>query len=123
MGQSIAESSDSDRSDPAVNFESLPDDHPVFLLTEAKSRYKDNVKPPFAIGIRRPSEMIKSVVIPTRNPNALRPKEEKATKVNIVAKVCPLRGHCSRSMHFPEAGLVFESHRAHFQSHMALERV
>ena len=83
-----AESDDRERSDPSVNADALPDDHPIHLLAEAQTVYSNGRQPPFVLNKR--SEVIKSVVIPTRN--GLRPKDEKATKVNIVAKVCVFQG-------------------------------
>ena len=81
--QPFVETDDSERSDPTVNFDALPDDHPIHLLPEAQTFYGSG-PPPFVLNKR--SQVIKSVVIPTKN--GLRPKDEKAVKVKIVAKVC-----------------------------------
>lgn len=77
---------DPERSDPAVNSDALPDDHSIHLLPEARTFYGSGRLPPFVLNKR--TQVTKSVVIPTRNGS--RPKEEKETKVNIVAKVCLL---------------------------------
>ncbi|KAF6237318.1 hypothetical protein HO173_004787 [Letharia columbiana] len=82
QNQSFVESDDPERSDPAVNSDALPDDHPIHLLPEARAFYRSGRTPPFVLNKR--SEVIKSVVIPTKN--GLRPKDEKAIKVKIVAK-------------------------------------
>ena len=82
--QPFVETDDSERSDPTVNFDALPDDHPIHLLPEAQTFYGSGRPPPFVLNKR--SQVIKSVVIPTKN--GLRPKDEKAVKVKIVAKVC-----------------------------------
>ena len=77
---------DPERSDPTVNFDALPDNHPIHLLSVAREYYKNGRTPPFTLNKR--SEMEKLVVIPTKNGS--RPKDEKAVKVKIVAKVCTL---------------------------------
>lgn len=87
QNQSFDESDDPERSDPAVNSDALPDDHPIHLLPEARAFYRSGRTPPFVLNKR--SEVIKSVVIPTKN--GLRPKDEKAIKVRIVAKVCAFK--------------------------------
>lgn len=84
--QSFIESDDPERSDPAVNSNALPEDHPIHLLPEAQRLYGSGRAPPFVLNKR--SQVMKNVVIPTKN--GLRPKDEKATKVKIVAKVCAL---------------------------------
>ncbi len=82
----FVEPDDPDCSDPTVNSDALPDDHPIHLLPEAQTFYGSGRSPPFVLNKR--SQVIKNVVIPTQN--GLRPKDEKATKVKIVAKVCAL---------------------------------
>ena len=84
--QSSIESVDPERSDPAVNVSALPGDHPIHLLNEARKLYGSERAPPFVL--KKRSEVKRNVVIPTKNGS--RPKDEKATKVNIVAKVCAL---------------------------------
>ena len=74
---------DLERSDPTVNLDPLPDDHPVHLEPVARKLYENGRIPPFTLNKR--SEMEKLVVIPTKNGS--RPKDEKAVKVKIVAKV------------------------------------
>ena len=78
----IVEPDDPECSDPTVISDALPDDHPIHLLLEAQTFYGSRQPPPFVL--KKRSEVIKNVVIPTRN--GLRPKNEKATKVKIVAK-------------------------------------
>lgn len=94
-----AQSDDSERSDPSVNVDALPDDHPIHLLAEAKTLYSNGRQPPFVLNKR--SEVIKTVVIPTKNGS--RPKDGKAIKVKVVAKVCALWDGVLRSVHFPRA--------------------
>ena len=84
-GLSFVESDDTERSDPTVNSDALPDDHPIHLLAEAQVFYKGS-RPPFVLNKR--SEQTKDVVIPTKNGS--RPKDDKAVKVRIVAKVCTI---------------------------------
>lgn len=79
---SFVESDDTERSDPTVNSDALPDDHPIHLLPEAQVYYKGS-RPPFVLNKR--SEQSKDVVIPTKNGS--RPKDDKAVKVRIAAKV------------------------------------
>lgn len=81
-GLSFVEPDDTERSDPTVNSNALPDDHPIHLLPEAQIFYKGS-RPPFVL--RKRSEITKEVVIPTKNGS--RPKDDKAVKVRIVAKV------------------------------------
>ena len=84
-----AESDDDERSDPSVNTDALPDDQPIHRLNEAKTFYSNNnASPPAPFLIHRRSQIVKDVVIPTKN--GLRPKDGKATITQIVAKVCPL---------------------------------
>lgn len=80
--QSFIESDDPERSDPAVNSNALPEDHPIHFLPEAQRLYGSGRAPPFVLNKR--SQVMKNVVIPTKN--GLRPKDEKAIKVKIVAK-------------------------------------
>ena len=84
--QLLVEPDDPERSDPDVNSDALPEDHPIHLLAEARKVYGNGRPPPFVL--KKRSQVIKNVVIPTKN--GLRPKDEKATKVEIVAKVCVL---------------------------------
>lgn len=82
----IAESDDRERSDPSVNTDALSDDHPIHRLAEARTfydNYNNGRRPPFLLNKR--SEVIKTVVIPTKD--GLRPKDEKAIQTKIVAKV------------------------------------
>ena len=82
------EDNDPERSDPSVNSDTLPDDHPIHFLLEARKYYGNIGTPPFVINKR--AQVIKVVVIPTKD--GLRPKDSKATKAKIVAKVCALHG-------------------------------
>ena len=81
-----AESDERERSDPSVNADALPDDHPIHLLAEAQTFYSNDRQPPFLL-IKR-SQVIKTVVIPTKK--GLRPKDERAIMTKIRAKVCAL---------------------------------
>ena len=88
---------DPERSDPTVNLDPLPDNQPIHLLSVARKYYENGRTPPFLLNKR--SEMDKLVVIPTKNGS--RPKDEKAVKVKIVAKVCTLLSTFFCSMCFP----------------------
>ena len=77
---------DLERSDPTVNLDPLPDNHQIHLEPVARKLYENGRIPPFTLNKR--SEMEKLVVIPTKNGS--RPKDEKAVKVKIIAKVCTL---------------------------------
>ena len=90
---------DLERSDPTVNLDPLPDNHPIHLEAFARKLYENGRTPPFTLNKR--SEMEKLVVIPTRNGS--RPKDEKAVKVKIVAKVCTLLSAFICSMRCPRA--------------------
>ena len=82
-----AESDERERSsDPSVNADALPDDHPIHLLAEAQKFYSNGRQPPFLLNKR--SQVIKTVVIPTKK--GLRPKDERAVMTKIRAKVCAL---------------------------------
>ena len=81
---SAAKSDDPEQSDPSVNTDALPEDHPIHLLAEAQTLYSNGRQPPFVLNKR--SQVIKIVVIPTKNGS--RPRDEKAVKAKIVAKVC-----------------------------------
>ena len=81
-----AESDDRECSDPSVNTDALPEDHPIHFEAEARTfynNYNNGRRPPFLLNKR--SEVIKTVVIPTKD--GLRPKDEKAIQTKIVAKV------------------------------------
>ena len=69
----------SQHSDPSVNTDRLPDDHPIYLLEEARKFYRGR-QPPFVLHKR--SEFSKHCVVPTKD--GLRPKVP--TKVQIIAK-------------------------------------
>ena len=77
---------DPERSDPSVNVDALPKDHPIHLLAEARRYYGNNHKPPFVLHRRPEVERRKDVVIPTKH--GLRPKREKTKFGQIVAMVC-----------------------------------
>ena len=99
---------DPERSDPTVNFDALPENHPIHLLSVAREYYKyGRTPPPFTLNKR--SEMEKLVVIPTKNGS--RPKDEKAVKVKIVAKVCTLTSafFCSLRCPRPMSSSGFQS--------------
>ena len=83
---SFVESDDPDRSDPAVNSDTLPEDHPIAWLPDARTLYSHGRWPPFVL--KKHSAIGRPVVIPTKNGS--RPKDEKATIVNLKAKVCAL---------------------------------
>ena len=80
------EPDDPEGSDPSVNVDALPKDHPIYLLAEARRFYGNNQKPPFLLHRRPEVERRKDVVIPTKH--GLRPKREKTKLGQIVAKVC-----------------------------------
>lgn len=82
-----AESDDRDCSDVSVNADALPEDHPTHFLAEAQTHYSNGRQPPFVLNKR--SEVMKTVVIPTKY--GLRPKDDKAVKAKIIAKVCAIR--------------------------------
>lgn len=82
--RSFVDPDDPERSDPDVNSDALPEDHPIHLLREAQDLYGSSRPPPFVLNKR--SQIVKTVVIPTKSGS--RPKDEKATEVKIVAKVC-----------------------------------
>ena len=77
---------DPERSDPSVNVDALPEDHPIHLLAEARRYYGDDRKPPFLLKRRPEGERRKDVVIPTKH--GFRPKREKTKLGQIVAMVC-----------------------------------
>ena len=106
--QKYVESDDPERSDPAINSDALPDDFPVQYLDDARKHYGSGQRPPF--GLVKHSDVKKSVVIPTKN--GLRPSDEKAVKVNILAKVCSLQSNASHPMHTLGAGSASKSYRA-----------
>ena len=94
---STAESDDRERSDPSVNTDALPEDYPIHLEAEARTyynNYNNGRRPPFLLNKR--SEVIKTVVIPTKD--GRRPKDEKAIQTNIVAKVHTF--YCFRILSF-----------------------
>lgn len=66
-------------SDPSVNIATLPDDHPIHLLGEARRCYQ-GVRPPFVL--RNRAESTRNVVIPTAS--GKRPAVPK--RVKVVAK-------------------------------------
>lgn len=106
------ESDDDERSDPSVNTAELPDDHPIHRLKEAHTFYSNsNGQPDFLIHRRK--QVVKLVVIPTKN--GLRPKDGKATTTQIVAKVCPFEGTFASP--FIESGMASQSRRLHFGSY------
>lgn len=82
----VIEPDDPERSDPSVNVDALPKDHPIHLLAEARRYYGDDRKPPFLLNKRPEAERRKDVVIPTKH--GLRPKREKTKLAQIVAMVC-----------------------------------
>ena len=88
---------DLERSDPTVNLDPLPDNHPIHLEPVARKLYENGRIPPFTLNKR--SEMEKLVVIPTKNGS--RPKDEKAVKAKIIAKVCTLLSTFFCSMRCP----------------------
>ena len=92
--QLSVEYDDPERSDPIIKSDSLPENHLVHLLPEARMHYED-IRPPFVLGRR--SEVSKTVVLPTKS--GARPKDEKAIKVKIVAKICALGHGLFRSVH------------------------
>lgn len=83
----IALSDDRERSDPSVNTDAMSEDYPIHLEAEARTYYNNynngGRRPPFLLNKR--SEVIKKVVIPTKD--GQRPKDEKAIQTDIVAKV------------------------------------
>lgn len=81
---STVESDDRACSDPSVKADTLPDDQPVHFLAEAQTLYSNGRQPPFVLNKR--SEVMKTVVIP--NKYGLRPRDDKAVKAKIIAKVC-----------------------------------
>ena len=95
---------DPERSDPTVNLDPLPDDHPIHLESVARKLYESGRTPPFTLNKR--SEMEKLVVIPTKNGS--RPKDEKAVKVKIIAKVCTLLSALFCSMRCPRPMSSFQ---------------
>lgn len=96
-------SDDLERSDPTVDHDTLPDEHPVHLEPYARKLYTNGRIPPFTLNKR--SEMEKLVVIPTKNGS--RPKDDKAVKVKIIAKVCTLISAHLCSMRCPRPILNF----------------
>lgn len=85
---SPAESDDDERSDPSVDIQALPEDYPIHRFEEARTFYSNSsITPPAPFLIHKRTQIVKNVVIPTKN--GLRPKDGKATITQIVAKVCP----------------------------------
>ena len=80
------EPDDPEGSDPSVNVNALPKDHPVHLLVEARAHYGNGQRPPFLLLKRPEVERRKDVVIPTKHGS--RPKREKTKLGQIVAMVC-----------------------------------
>lgn len=67
------------KSDPSINTDKLPDDHPIHLFPEAKEFYRDS-RPPFVLN--KHAKVTRTVVVPTQD--GLRPQFPK--KVEVIAK-------------------------------------
>lgn len=96
MEQSLVERIDPERSNPTTKYKALPDNYPIQFLPEARSYYESShTRPPFVFQKR--SDSIKPVVLPNRDGS--RPKDKKAIKAKVVAKVCARQGRLFGSLH------------------------